>query len=217
MKVLAIIICIILALTMVTGAVSILSSGFTNLEVSTWMDRFAASDEPVVTEDPLLNLEEEPIDVEEEILTLEERNLLIEIPKDTNLLDSPISSFTWINVPGTYHYKAIVSDIKKDIKLSYSLAGESPIYYRINYSCDGIDGTIVGVFTEYYFSTLQYGQFSEKVILPYDTSISFEYYFHLYFWNEDLHIVFDRDPMPIINPNDGRFIITSICEVEINE
>lgn len=89
MKVLAIIICIILALTMVTGAVSTLSSGFTNLEVSTWMDRFAASEEPVVTEDPLLNLEEEPA----------EEELVEEIFAD----NFPISSWVKYSSPDSFY------------------------------------------------------------------------------------------------------------------
>lgn len=59
MKAAAIVISILLVIVLLTGAVSTLSSGFTNFEFRSWLDRFAASDQPVITEDPIV---EEPTD-----------------------------------------------------------------------------------------------------------------------------------------------------------
>lgn len=83
MKAAAIVISILLVIVLLTGAVSTLSSGFTNFEVRSWLDRFVASEEPII-EEPV---EEDPIDEEPIIEEPVEEDPIDEEPEEVSFLD----------------------------------------------------------------------------------------------------------------------------------
>lgn len=172
MKAAAIVISILLVIVLLTGAVSTLSSGFTNFEVRSWLDRFAASDEPVI-EDPIV---EEPIDEDPIIEDPIEDDPIIE---DPGFIPSPFYSLK--SAPLSFEF--VDSDVElldgPIISWGDNHAGQDGYAYYV-YLLNFIDQLEIGssynieiIYDEEVYNYICVWDFSEA---PLDDLLSFSYF-----------------------------------------
>lgn len=246
MKAAAIVISILLVIVLLTGAVSTLSSGFTNFEVRSWLDRFAASDEPVI-EEPV---EEDPLEEElteddfqylsADVYNSEEsldsflilRNANIESISFVNMLDEPVSEWNKFYELGVGNgYQLVVEDFLDKIKLGN---GSSVPYtfYQLNGSFMNGDFSLLFVcnVSSNTFKNISY----QDVISSFDASYSlyhggikltpglFPTVLRFWFNSNDLIVTYlpeyyYANPGGYSNPNNGVLIINSIFELDSEE